>query len=339
MRIHRLARLMSCVICVALLSGMAVADVTIESETKTEFKGTLGTMMKLFGGGKPSTDIVYYSGNLRRSDHLDKKGKVRTSEIIDLDQELFITLNHKKKRYTQQSFAEWRQQMEEAMTKTQTMQAEQEETGPDEDSLPQFTVDFNVEPTGKVEQINGRQAREVVVTISVKPADTAQTAEEGEETPGGEFNIKSINWIADDVQGNDEIRQFAVKLAEKMGIMPDKQKMADMWNQVMMSYPQIGDAVERLDEETEALEGTVVRTHTVFESVPPPRGEDDEEDEEEESKSVKGLLGGFGKKMMKKDKPEGPQVLLELHSDIKRQDITPVDPALFVIPEKYKESK
>lgn len=73
--------------------------------------------MKFFGAGKPRTSIEYYQGNLCRSDYLDEKGQNTTSQIIDLDRELFINIDHKGKKFTQMTFAEFRQLMAQKSTK------------------------------------------------------------------------------------------------------------------------------------------------------------------------------------------------------------------------------
>lgn len=97
MKISRLALLGILIISVLALGASPLPDVKTTSTTKLTFKGTLGTMMKMFGGNKPVTSTQYIQGNKSRTDNVNDEGKLTTSTIVDLDREVFVNIDHKKK--------------------------------------------------------------------------------------------------------------------------------------------------------------------------------------------------------------------------------------------------
>ena len=97
----RALRNFTCVLFFFLIPGLLFAsapDLKKAYSTKVELKGTLGSMMKLFGGNKPTYQVEYLKGDLKRIDTVDKKGKIISSQIIDLDRELFITVDYSNKK-------------------------------------------------------------------------------------------------------------------------------------------------------------------------------------------------------------------------------------------------
>lgn len=308
------------------------ADVVHESKTQMKLSGALGTMSKIMGLGKPMQTIDYYSGNKMRSDVLDDKGKVKTSEIIDLDKELLITLDHKKHKYTQMTFAEWRQQFEDAMAEMKESEEKQGEKVEAPEN--EWTVNFDMSRPEGTENINGRETEKVIMTVTVKEKPKA----EAEDTAGAEMRMTSTSWLCPNLEGSDEINAFNKKLAEKLGFGFDEAQSKNMWEQIMQSYPQIKDISETMKEKGNGLEGTPVRTYAIYETIGQvkPVGQ---EDQEETPTSVGGLMKGFGKKAIKKDEDKGPKPLIEITNDVLRQELTPVDQTMFSVPEKYKLDK
>jgi len=312
------------------------ADVVHESKTQMNLFGTLGTMSKILGLGKPIQTIDYYAGNRMRSDVLDDKGKVKISEIIDLDKELLITLDHKKQKYTQMTFAEWHQQLEDNMAK---MKESEEEQGKESEELEnEWTVKFDMSRPEGTENINGRETEKVIMTVIVKEKPKASAGAQVEDTAGAEMRMTSTSWLCPKLEGSDEINAFNKKLAEKLGFGFDEAQSRSTWEQIMQSYPQIKDISETTKERSKDIEGTAVRTYAIYETIGQvkPVGQ---EEQEETPTSVGGLMKGLGKKVIKKDKDKGPKPLIEMTNDVLRQEVTPVDQTIFTVPEKYKLDK
>ena len=125
------------------LTSSLLADVKYVSTTQLQMEGAVGTMMKLFGAGKLVKTVDYYKGDLKRSDTFDKKDKIESSQIVDLDKELFINVDHRKKEYSQMTFDEWQEMMKSAMEKISNEEygntAEQGKTA----EKPQAEVDWS----------------------------------------------------------------------------------------------------------------------------------------------------------------------------------------------------
>ena len=327
--------LMAMIILFCAVSQLS-ADVVHESKTQMTLLGSLGTLSKILGLGKPIQTIDYYAGNKMRSDVLDDKGKVKTSEIIDLDKELFITLDHKKQKYTQVTFADWRQQLQDAMAK---MEESKEEQG-EESEQPQneWAVTYDISRPEGTENVNGRVTAKVIVTVIAKEKPKTSGGTPAEDTAGAEMRMTSTSWICPRLEGSDEIDAFNQKLAKKLGFSFDEAQTRSMWEQIMQSYPQIKDISETAKEKGGGLEGTPVRTNVVYETIGKVKPTD-EENQEEAPASIGGLIKGLGKKAVKKDEDQGPKPLIEMTSDILRQEVTPVDQAMFTVPEKYKLDK
>ena len=318
------------------------ADVVHESKSQIKLSGPLGTISKIFGLGKPLQTIDYYSGNKMRSDVVDKKGKAETSKIIDLDKELFITLDHKKQTYTEITFEQWRQALEAGMAGMKESKEEQSsESAESEDSEKtdepetEWTVSFDVSRPKGTENINGKDAEKLIMTVDAKekPKTLADTAPE--DTTIADMRMTSTSWFCPDLEGSDEIDAFNKKLVEKLGLTFNDAESRNMWEQIMQTYPQIRNIADTLKEKSNGLEGTPVRSDVTYEII----GQQEragQEEQKETPTSLGGLMKGFGKKAFKKHEDSGPKPLIEITNDLVRQEVTPVDQSIFTVPENYK---
>lgn len=341
-----------------LLAGATTSfsDVKYESETLLNIEGAVGKMMKVFGAAKPVKTVDYYRGDLKRSDSFDKKGKLNTSQIIDLNKELFISIDHQRKQYTQMTFDEWRQMLESTMQQVgENAQAETQQ--PDESEA---DVDWNlkvdVQKTGEKETIAGKSCEKVILTLDMDAKVTEKNTEEGQapDSARGGMVVTSTQWL---YKGNSaakkEMDDFNLRMAKKLGMMPGKASFKDMMAQVVQSNSQLGDAIEKLQEEGKKMNGMPMRVHTVYETKVDPetakkmneeRAKEDKDEHMKIPTSVGGLLGGFGKKMMKKkmqkDEPVKERNAL-MHSDTNVLSLatSPLAGSLFEIPAGYKMVK
>lgn len=335
---NRMLTIVSMVLVIFFTTASSQADVKKESTTKMEFKGALGTIMKFFGSGKPTSTSEYYKGNVYKSETMDDKGRVTNSQIVDLDQELFISIDHKKKQYTQMTFDEWRKMMEENIQK---MEKEQKKAK-DDDTKVEWDFKVDVEKPGDTEMIAGKNAEKVIVKLEVTSKATQEDAETSQaQTMQGDMIVTSTNWMVSDVKGQKEIEDFHKKMAEKIGFLPGKGGMEDMMARINQSNPKLAEAIEKMQKESQKLSGVPFRTETVYETSGAATSADNQQEMETKREiptSVGGLLKGFGKKMAKPDKEDesNQNVLMQTTTEVTEFEVAPIDSKEFEVPANYK---
>ena len=116
---QRCGKTLSLCLTVALTMPLwTMAD--LRYDETTEIKGGimegLGKMASMFGakGLDKSTTSTYIKGDRLRQDQLNNTEMV-SSQIIQLDREQIVSLDHKKKTYSVMTFAEMKAQMDKAM--------------------------------------------------------------------------------------------------------------------------------------------------------------------------------------------------------------------------------
>lgn len=336
-------------------ASMGVADVKYATSTKMEFGGTVGTMMNLFGASKPVKTIEYYKGDVKRSDSFDGN-KLQESQIIDLEKELFINIDHTSKEYTQMTFAEWRDMLQATMEQFgQEEAAGSEEPEPESESNADVEWEFNVDiqETGERETIAGKRTEKVILTLDLDAEVTSQEEGQEPETAKGGMIVTSNNWL---FKGEDaaqrEMQAFNEAMVEKLGMLPDQASFKEMMTEVIQSNSQLGEAIEKMQQEGSKLQGISMRNHIVYETKVDPetakkmneeRAKQQEEENTEIPTSVGGLLGGFGKKMLKKQldkKDEGVKernTLMSTTTEVDELSTSTLEASLFQVPADYTQ--
>jgi len=337
MKFIRQLAILTLLFCVPALVSMAAPGVKHATKTTVKFHGFMGSMMRLGGGDKPQLSTTYVQGNVQRTDQFDKKGKLESSSIIDLDREVFIKIDHKRKEYSVMTFADWKNMMNQSsfMGRPGTQRPERVE------QEPEVKVDFDikVDPTGETAKIAGLRAEKVIVTMKGK--GEKQATPESQGGMGGMI-ITSTQWLAKDAAGYDEIQAFSRKFAEKLGMAPSGQGMQQAFGAMLRSNPQVGEAMEKLAEEGKKLQGFAVKTESVFETWAEPgamgSGQTPPQEQQLPS-SVGGLLGGLGKKFGKKEKSDdsGRNVLFESTTETIELETGSWPASFFQAPSDYKK--
>ena len=340
---------------IMLFSSFAFADVTYISETSQKFEGSVGIVMNFFGG-KPAKTVDYYKSNVHRSDSFDSKGNLESSQIIDLENELFITLLHDKKQYTQMTFDEWKALMQSSLesmgeaTESQDPEAEAEEADPSAEVSWDLTVD--VQETGEKQTIAGKKTENVILTLDFAAEVTAEDEESGEtETAKGGMIVTSSNWL---YKGGDtakkEMDEFNLAAAQKLGFVAGDLELQKIMTNALQENSQLGDAMKKLQEEKEKLEGMPMRVETVYETQIDPetlkkmeeaKAKEEKQEDMEIPTSVGGLLGGFGKKVLKKttEKDQAPKErnrLMTTVTEVLEFETTSLEASLFTVPADYE---
>jgi hypothetical protein len=191
-------------------SAAAHADFTY-TETTQITGGSIMQIMKVAGAfsktarqaGDPVVSTVIVKGN-----RMTRVGPQHT-EIIDLDRETITSIDHQKQQYTVMTFEQMRQQIEKAMQKAKE---EQRTKAPEQDAAASNTdVKFNVHvrDTGATKDVAGLSANESILTMAMDATDktSGQT---------GSMAITNDLWLAPEISGYDEVKDFYRRYAEKM---------------------------------------------------------------------------------------------------------------------------
>jgi hypothetical protein len=285
-------------------STVLFADVKSQERTKVQFEGGLGKVVNLFGGRAAREGIV--NTVAVKGDRMISTNET-TGEIVDLREEKVYQLDIKKKTYTVVTFAELRQQLEDAMARArqQTEQARREESKqpeakPDQ-TAKEYEVDFSVKETGRTRQIAGHDTKESIATVTVR--EKGKTLEDA-----GGMILEAAMWMAPEIKALEELQAFRLRYAQQV-YGPVMAEAAPDMTQAMAMYPMMKDAMARFQAEGQKLSGTPLFTEMKFQVQAPPQSAGDQPQAEAQKKeeplptSVGGLMGGLGRRMAKK-KPE-----------------------------------
>ena len=137
--------------------------------------------------------------------------------------------------------------------------------------------------SGQRRAINGFDAREVVMTVTVHEKGTALEQ-------GGGMVMTGNTWLAPKVAGMSEIAEFDRRYAEKLAsaVLLDAQTAA----MAAGMYPMMADAMTRMQAENVNLDGTPVLTVVKMEAVPSAEQAKAAPKQEESRPSGLGGLGG-----------------------------------------------
>jgi hypothetical protein len=237
---------LSCFCLGLAIPGLIQAD--LKYEQSTQVSGAMIEMLKkmpLVGKkmNMDSTSTHYFTANSMRSDTF-LNGKPTKSEIILLNQEQFIEIDHEKKSYSILTFAQMRQQMEKAM---QQMKASKKGSEKPEATI---TPKISVKDTGETKTINGYLCRHMIVNMSMEIQDqkTGKT---------GTMDMVSDMWLTRDVSGFEEQREFYLRMAEKMGTLAFSRDLLSGMGATMQD-PNATQGMAEMKKELAKMEGTPV---------------------------------------------------------------------------------
>jgi hypothetical protein len=284
----------------AVLSLAAVsslrADVKTEERTRFELGGMLGKVAGMFGGKDEGTMSTIAVKGQRQSMVTDSAG-----QIIDLAEEKVYQLDVRRKTYRVATFAQIRQQMEEARAKTEkAMREEQAKQKEDVASAQKqiqdsMEIDLDVRKTGQSRTINGHNTNQVLVVVTVR--EKGKTLEQS-----GGMQITSDMWMAPQIPALKEVTDFQIEYAKKLyGPMLQGASPQDMAS-AMALYPMLKPALERMNAEKDKVQGTAILTTVKVEGVKSAEQFAQEQKQREDgnkpsvSGGVGGLLGGLARR-------------------------------------------
>ena len=283
----------SCAIACSLLglsAAPALADVKTRDKGQVKFEGMLGTMMRMFGGKALSEGIV--STNAVKGNRKATLNDL-TGRIVDLGEQKVYDLDMKKKTYTVTTFDQLRQKLREAQERA----AKEAKDAPKEAGEPaqpsgnekQYEFDFDVKETGQTRSIAGYDAKQVVMTVTVR--EKGKTLDES-----GGVVLTADSWLGPDIPAMKELAEFEMKYWK--AIAPETALVsAEQMATVAAMYPLIKPAMDRINQEKVSLKGTPLATTMTFEGVKSKA----QIEEQSKSSGGGGLSGMLARKMAKKD--------------------------------------
>lgn len=290
-------------VAIVLTIGATVrADVKTQERTHVKFEGVLGRVVGLFGGKAAREGVV--NTVALKGDRMLSMNET-DGEIVDLKEEKIYDLDVRKKTYTVATFAEVRQRLEEARKKAEKdVQEARKSEGPADGQKPQkeMEVDFTVKETGQSKQVAGFDTKESVATITVR--EKGKTLE---ESGGLVMNVSM--WMTPSMPGLKEIADFRVRYAQQLYGPVMAQAAQDMAQAVAM-YPALKDAMAKFQAESGKMNGIAVATTSTFEAVASAeqlaQQQQSQADapKEDAPRGVGGLVGGFGRRMMRRKNDE-----------------------------------
>ena len=317
----------------ALLCSPLSADVKTREKTLVKFEGMLGRVVGLFGGkgakeGFVSTSAVKGDRKATMNDN--------TGQIIDLSEEKIYELDLKKKEYTVTTFEEMRRRMKEAQEKAeqdaerqQGGEEQQQEKQEKQEPTKEWEVDFDAKETGQKRQIAGYDARQVIMTVTLREKGKAL------EESGGVV-MTADSWLGPDLPALKELAAFDTRYYTKLYGEEAMGLAADQMAMVMAMYPMIKQASERLKQEGTKLEGTALATTTTFEAV---KSKAQLEAQQNNKESGGGGLGGMLARRIKKPEPAKARATIFTAQHEFQEVATSVDAAVVTVPEGFKEKK
>ena len=268
----------------------ALADVKTRDKGQVKFEGMLGTMTRMLGGKALSEGIV--STNAVKGNRKATLNDL-TGRIVDLGEQKVYELDMKKKTYTVTTFDQLRQKLREAQERA----AKEAKDAPKEAGEPaqpsgndkQYEFDFDVKETGQTRSIAGYDAKQVVMTVTVR--EKGKTLDDS-----GGVVLTADSWLGPDIPAMKELAEFEMKYWK--AIAPDTALVsAEQMATVAAMYPLIKPAMDRINQEKVSLKGTPLATTMTFEGVKSKA----QIEEQSKSSGGSGLSGMLAKKLAKKD--------------------------------------
>jgi hypothetical protein len=300
-----------------LLGSPAFADVTYEEQT------TMSGMMQMFGMGKPTKSVTRVSGDFLRTDNGDE------ATIIDIAGERILNLDTKKKTYSVTTFAEMKQQMEQAMAQLAGKDAKKAEK-PEEAKDVSMKTEVRVTDTGRTETIQGASCKQYLLEMDL-------TAKSEKEQQSGTMSTLTEMWMAKDVPGLAELNGFYRKMGEKAGSFGVNQQ----WAAATVQGPaqSMGADIQKMSDEMKKMEGHPMRTVLYMGSVEAAKKEALGEKPAEPQGG-----GGLAEMLKKMQNPQaqggesgGGGVIMRVTTETIKISTGAIDPSIFAVPGDFKQ--
>ncbi len=228
---------------VAVLSSTALlAD--FQYQQTTRITGGMVASMARFAGKKatePPPTTVAVKGN--RMVHVSSN----TGEITDLDKETITHIDFDKKTYSVMTFEQMKQAMQDAMKRMQESKRSPEPAPAEGADKAELSFKASVQETGQSKPVNGVDAKEFILVMQMIGTDK-------QSGQSGAMNITNDMWMAPEVKGYEEIRDFERRMVIKMGSMLGPGAAGGV-NPMAMMRPEMGKGLAEMAKEMSKLKG------------------------------------------------------------------------------------
>jgi hypothetical protein len=320
-------------VALALCSPLS-ADVQTREKTLVKFEGMLGRMVGLFGGKAAKEGIVATAAvkGDRKSTMSDTTG-----QIIDLSEEKIYDVDLKKKEYKVTTFDDMRQRIKEA--REQAEKDAREQAGKEEEQRPEkekqeptkeWEVDFDAKETGQKKQIAGYDARQVIMTVTLREKGKAL------EESGGVV-MTSDTWFGPDIPALKELIAFDMRYYKKLYGEEATVLAAEQMAMVLAMYPMLKQASERLKQEGNKLDGTTLASITTFEAVKS-KAQLAQQQTGQENSGGGGIGGMLARRIKKPEEAKARATIFTAHHEFQEVG-TSVDTASLALPAGFKEKR
>ncbi|HUR19838.1 MAG TPA: hypothetical protein VMZ90_03465, partial [Vicinamibacterales bacterium] len=322
-------KVLSFLVVAAVLAPVVHADVKTTEKTQIKLEGMLGRIAGMAGGGAGKdgvTNTVAVKGN-RMATFNDQSG-----QIVDLSEQKVYVIDFKKKQYEVVTFAEMREQMKKAQADAEKAMKDAKDVSPEDraqmaEATKNLDVTFDVKQTGEARAIAGHQAKQVIVTVTMKEKGKAI------EESGGMVITNEV-WLGPRIAALNEVGQFSARFFEAV-YGESLAAMGQQFASLAAMYPGLQNAMKTMGEQMKKLDGTplmtIQKTETVKSaaamaqaSAPPASGG--------------GLSGALARRVMGNKKPEQRGLLYTSTSETLSIDTSATD-ADVAIPAGFKEKK
>jgi hypothetical protein len=302
----------------------------------------------------PTTRTFELKGNKLRTEESD--GSI---QIIDLDGRRFINIDPKTRTYAITTFDDMKKAMErrqaEMQQKKQAEEAQQDKT---DQANVKITPKFESHETGASKAILGMPTREVRSRMEMTMESTDPKTQGQQVTTV----INSDQWIAPDVPGYSELRNFYLRMAKEMRWFPGHMMGAMANSSIQLSLDELrksnlaqvtGMPMLTYISMTMAGSGQEANGQTAAQQ-PPPQQQPEHDTTIPTSPAdavMEGLGGMFGHKKKKPD-PEAanpnesapnpvaaPGSLMDMQTEVSSYSNAPLDSSLFEPPAGYLEQQ
>ena len=274
-------RTATAVVALFLINQLAFADATYQSTTQITGGSLVDTLQKVSFLSlsvkdmlAPTITTTVVHGNQKAVLSKD------STEITDLDRECIIRIDNVRKTYTVITFAEMRkafQTMPQQMDKMQAQlkQAQANQPHPQQPTDIKTSFDVKVNNTGVTKLVNGLEAQEQIITMTMKvtltnppPPQPGQPADPNTPT-SMDYTVTTDTWVAPDPPEIKEIADFDIRFGQKLMQGVDMKQFADQMKQMQAAgnvataqllggQPGDADAMAQMAKEIAKLKGTRV---------------------------------------------------------------------------------
>jgi hypothetical protein len=278
------------VVALLLIHQLAFADASYESTTQITGGSLVDTMQRVSFLSHSIKDMLAPTSTTTMV-HGNQKAVISkdSTEITDLDRECIIRIDNLKKTYTVITFAEMRQaflNMPKQMDKMQAQMKQAQAQQPQQPSDIKTTFDIKVNNTGVTKVVNGLEAQEQVITMTMKvtmtnppPPPQGQPADPNAPT-SMDYTVTTDTWVAPDPPEIKEIADFDLRFGQKLMQGVDMKEFADQMKrmqaagnaasaQLLGGQPGAADAMAQMAKEIAKLKGTRVLETTSMGGLAP----------------------------------------------------------------------